>query len=390
MYQPPVRAPYAASLHDQQRAFAESESVMRSPFQRDRDRIIHCGAFRKLKQKTQVFVYHVGDYYRTRLTHTLEVAQITRSLARALGVDEDLAEAVALAHDLGHTPFGHAGEEALAVMMQPFGGFAHNDQTLRIITQLEERYAAFDGLNLTLTTLDGIIKHNGPIAAGEALQNTVQTARILGIDLATHAGIEAQIAAISDDIAYTNHDFDDGLRAGLIDWTAIAGLPMLGDILKELLSAYPKLETDPGRLRNELIRRLINVMVMDVLAETQARLKQYNPVDQAAVQALPVPTVAFSTEMQQTVKTLKKFLFDCLYRHHQVNRMTRKARQVVSDLFMVLLDEPELLPNNWRQKYEQALHEDARARIIADYIAGMTDNYALEEYGKIFDPLTRP
>ncbi len=389
MYQPVSRAPYAADFMACQRAFPESESTMRSPFQRDRDRIVHCGAFRKLKQKTQVFVYPLGDYYRTRLTHTLEVAQITRSLARALGVDEDLAEAVALAHDLGHTPFGHAGEDALAAVMLPYGGFAHNDQTLRIVTQLEERYAAFDGLNLTFTTLDGIIKHNGPLSANDMLQSTVQTARILGINLATHAGIEAQIAALSDDIAYTNHDFDDGLRADLIAWDDLQRLPLLGDILKELLAVHPELEKDHGRLRHELVRRLINAMVMDVLQETKLRLQQHLPMDYAAVQALSIPMVAFSAAMQNTVKTLKKFLFDCLYRHHQVNRMTRKARQVVSDLFMVLMDEPELLPLNWQNRIELAANEDAKARLIADYIAGMTDNFALEEYAKIFDPTAR-
>jgi len=381
-------APYATKAEESRgRLHGEPESATRSVFQRDRDRIIHSAAFRRLKHKTQVFVYHEGDYYRTRLTHSLEVAQIARSISRALGLDEDLAEAVALAHDLGHTPFGHAGEEALGAVMEPFGGFDHNDQTLRILTQIERRYADFDGLNLTWETLEGVVKHNGPLLPerpGRLLPRTIaEYVTRHDLELATNPGVEAQVAALADDLAYVTHDIDDGLRAGLLTIPALAGVPLAGPTFAEVENRYPGIETP--RLVHESIRRLIDAMVNDMLAETRARLAAAAPESAEAVRRLPQKVAAFSAPMAEEVRALKSFLFESMYRHYKVNRMTAKARRVVRELFDLYVKTPECLPDEWRDKAEAG---DARERavLVADYIAGMTDRYALEEHHRLFDP----
>jgi dGTPase len=381
-------APYACDpARSRGRLHPEPESATRTRFQRDRDRIIHSAAFRRLKYKTQVFVYHEGDHYRTRLTHSLEVAQIARSLARALDLDEDLAEALALAHDLGHTPFGHAGEEALQEVMAPYGGFDHNGQTLRILTRLEARYAAFDGLNLTWETLEGVAKHNGPLVrrAGDTAGLPWAVAEYARVhDLALHArpGAEAQVASLSDDIAYHTHDIDDGLRAGLFGITDLAELPLVGPIIEEVAERYPGLEQP--RLIHETTRRLIDRLVNDLLAETRRRLKAAAPRSDDDVRALDAPVVAFCDETAEHSMVLKTFLFARMYRHYKVNRMTSKARRVVRDLFRLLVAEPECLPTEWSRPALEC-GEAARARLVCDYIAGMTDRYALDEHRRLFD-----
>ncbi|MEM6944797.1 MAG: deoxyguanosinetriphosphate triphosphohydrolase, partial [Pseudomonadota bacterium] len=372
-------------LHD------EASSAHRSPFQRDRDRIIHSSAFRRLKHKTQVFVEHEGDYYRTRLTHSLEVAQIARTVARVFGLNEDLAEAVALAHDLGHTPFGHTGEDALAECMAPFGGFDHNAQALKIVTTLEGNYAAFDGINLSWETLEGIAKHNGPLLApGDDPSNLPfaiceYNAR-QDLMLHSHASVEAQIAALSDDIAYVNHDLADGLRAGLFTEEDAAGLPRVGACYAAVDAAWPGL--DPKRRRHEALRRVFSVLVDDLLAETRARLEA---IDQAhatpdTIREASAPVVAFSDALMADIRTIKAFLFRRMYRHYRVRRMRVKASRVVRDLFEVFMEDPGLMPEHWFAFAAEADGETARARVIADYIAGMTDRYALEEHRVLMDP----
>ncbi|MPY70214.1 MAG: deoxyguanosinetriphosphate triphosphohydrolase [Alphaproteobacteria bacterium] len=369
------------------RLHGESESPTRSAFQRDRDRIIHSGAFRRLQYKTQVFVYHEGDHYRTRLTHSLEVAQIARSLSRVLGLDEDLAEALALAHDLGHTPFGHAGEEALDAAMAPFGGFDHNGQALRIVTRLEARYADFDGLNLTWETLEGLAKHNGPLVPAAGLVDGLAWAlkeyqEAQDLELHTQPGMEAQVAALADDIAYNTHDVDDGLRAGLFGVDDLGDVPLVGPVFREVAGRYPGL--DQPRLIHESTRRMIDRLVEDLLAETGRRLEEARPSSVDEVRAQPRPMVAMSAEMQAANAALKSFLFDRMYRHYRVNRMTSKARRVVGELFRLLHAEPECLPTRWRVKAD-GLSTIARARVVGDYIAGMTDRYAIDEHRRLFD-----
>ena len=384
-------APYALSPADSWgRYHREPESPTRSPFQRDRDRIIHSGAFRKLEYKTQVFVYHVGDYYRTRLTHSLEVAQIARSVSRCLALDEDLAEAIALAHDLGHPPFGHAGEEALAAAMAPYGGFDHNDQTVRVLTRLEQRYADFDGLNLTWETLEGVVKHNGPLVgdaqAGEVRDLGSVPPTIAAVDavwslaLSEQPSLEAQIAAVADDIAYNNHDIDDGLRAGLFTVEDIRSVPVVGDILRAVEAEYPDLHR--RRLIHETVRRLIDRMVNDLLAETRRRLTEAGIDDAAAVRRADRAMVGFSTDMAAAQAGIRSFLFTRMYRHFQVNRETSKARRVVQGLFELFMAEPAVLPAEWQDRAVTDSLPD-RARTVADYIAGMTDRYALLEYRRL-------
>jgi dGTPase len=384
------RAPYAS--HPEQsrgRLHPEPEHDMRSPFQRDRDRIIHSTAFRRLKHKTQVFVYHEGDHFRTRLTHSLEVAQIARTIARALGLDEDLAEALALAHDLGHTPFGHAGEEALNAEMQPYGGFSHNDQTLRILTRLERRYAGFDGLNLSWETLEGTVKHNGPLCGpllGPGGERPVppSIAEYDGrhnLALDTFPGPEAQVAALADDIAYNNHDIDDGLRAGLFAVADLAEVPLVGPVFDEVARRYEGL--DESRLIHESIRRLIDRMVRDLVAETGRRLAESGVGSVDEVRRLGYPVAAFSDQMRNHDRALKRFLFERMYRHYRVNRMSSKARRVVRELFQLFLAEPECLPDEWR--IPAGAGTAAVARTVADYLAGMTDRFALDEHRRLFD-----
>ncbi|MBN42675.1 MAG: deoxyguanosinetriphosphate triphosphohydrolase [Alphaproteobacteria bacterium] len=389
----PVLAPFACDpFLTRGRLHTEAESSYRSCYQRDRDRIIHSSAFRRLKHKTQVFVYHEGDYYRTRLTHSLEVAQIARTVARALNLNEDLAEALALAHDFGHTPFGHAGEDALDASMTPYGGFDHNAQTLRILTKLEERYPKFDGLNLTWETLEGVVKHNGPLTGDKAETDRAIPAAIAeyaaqhDLELDTFAGAEAQVAAICDDIAYNSHDIDDGLRAGLFDLGDIADVPLVGPAISQVLETHG--DIDRPRLIHAVISQIIGTMVSDVLSETRRRLAHAHVGTPKEVRSLDHPVVAFSSEIQTADRAVKVFLLENMYRHHRVNRMTSKARRVVSEMFKLLLHEPELLPTEWRARAE-AKDENGRARLIADYIAGMTDRYALELHRKLFDPEAR-
>ena len=369
------------------RLHPEPESATRTAFQRDRDRIIHSGAFRRLKYKTQVFVYHEGDNYRTRLSHSLEVAQIARSISRVLGLDEDLAETLALAHDLGHTPFGHAGEVALDDCMAGFGGFDHNAQTLRIVTKLEHRYAEFDGLNLTWETLEGLVKHNGPLlTAGVTMRDLpralAEYAETQDLELASFAGPEAQVAALADDIAYNNHDIDDGLRAGLFTIDDLMALPHVGDIFRGVVDRYPGLETT--RVIHEAVRRLIGSMIGDVIAETNARIEQARPETAADIRALGRPIVSFSREMTDHNATLKEFLFARMYRHYRVNRSMSKARRIVRDLFALLHAEPGLLPPEWQKGCDGA-NGFKTARRVCDFIAGMTDKFAIEEHQKLFD-----
>jgi dGTPase len=373
------------------RRWPEPVSPTRNPFRRDCDRIIHSAAFRRLAHKTQVFVYHEGDHYRTRLTHTLEVVQIARSLARAIGLDEDLAEALALAHDLGHTPFGHAGERALDRVLSEFGGFDHNAQALRIVTDLERRYAGFDGLNLTWETLEGLVKHNGPLTdrAGAPLKRYAEhgvPAPILAynqvedLELWSQPGAEAQAAALADDIAYDAHDFDDGLRAGLFTLDDIAVVPIVGDIMREIDAQYPIL--DEGRRVHELIRRIITRMIEDVFAETARRVVS-NPPDANSVRNANGPIVAFSPAMQEADAAIKGFLYPRMYRHERVMRVMNDAENVVQDLFAYYVKNPSDLPAEWGEGIFAA-GRSGRARRIGDYIAGMTDRYALIEHARFF------
>ena len=383
-------APYATDpAKTRGRLVPEDECTMRTPHQRDRDRIIHSVAFRRLEYKTQVFVNHEGDHYRTRLTHSLEVAQLARGISRSLHLNEDLAEALALAHDLGHPPFGHAGEEGLDEAMQGFGGFDHNAQTIRIVTHLENRYANFDGLNLTWETLEGIAKHNGPLIGNgkEPLPRAMlYYAEQQDLELDTHASAEAQVAAIADDIAYNNHDIDDGLRAGFFTLGDLENLPLLGDIIAEVKAQHPMLSVQ--RQSHEIIRRLINRMVGDVLKTTDARVKQFGIKTADDVRGLGQQLVQFSTEMEVAHKAIKSFLFKYMYRHYKVNRMTSKARRVVGDLFRFFHAEPGCLPGMWYAQTDGA-GTQRTAEIIADFIAGMTDRFALEEHARIFDPMSR-
>ncbi len=384
-------APYATHPEASRgRLHPEPDSGMRTAFQRDRDRVIHSTAFRRLKHKTQVFVAPEGDHYRTRLTHSLEVAQIARTLGRALGLDEDLAEALALAHDLGHTPFGHAGEDALDAAMRDWGGFDHNAQTLRLVTKLELRYAEFDGLNLTWETLEGVVKHNGPLTgplADPARPQRVPAAiteyvAIHDLELATFAGLEAQVASLSDDIAYDNHDIDDGLRAGLFRIEDLRDVPLVGPVFAEVEQKYPGLATP--RLIGESIRRLIGTMVEDVLGETRRRLDAARPRSADAVRRHGRPLVAFSERLRQQERALRRFLLERMYRHERVTARTDHARRVVSELFGWFMDDPARLPAEWQGRTD-GTGTAKTARVIADYIAGMTDRFALDEHRRILD-----
>ncbi len=379
-------APYATKPHRSRgRLHAEPESATRSAFQRDRDRIIHSTAFRRLMYKTQVFVHHEGDHYRTRLTHSLEVAQIARSVARELGLDEDLTEALALAHDLGHTPFGHAGEAALDTAMGTFGGFDHNAQALRIVTKLEARYADFDGLNLTWETLEGLVKHNGPLGGGDERPLPAAIVEYVAghdLELASHPGAEAQVAALADDIAYNNHDIDDGLRAGMFTIDDLADVPLAGPIFASVRHAHPGI-AEP-RLIHESVRRMIGSMVDDLIAETRRRAAEWAPGSVEDVRALGRPLAAFSDAMRDNDRGLKAFLGEHMYRHHRRMHNTGEAQRILHALFDALLAEPARLPESWRARIDSA-DATRTARLIADYIAGMTDRYAVAEYERLFN-----
>jgi dGTPase len=372
------------------RLYEEDESNSRTPFQRDRDRIIHSSAFRRLKYKTQVFVYHEGDHYRTRLSHTIEVSQIARSLARALMANEDLAEAIALAHDLGHTPFAHTGEDVLVECMEPYGGFEHNDQSLRVLTHLENKYPRWQGLNLTWETLEGVVKHNGPVTYDKLPTTLADVQAQTDLRLSTHASIEAQIAALSDDIAYNNHDVEDGLRAGMFTLDDLRELDLLAPIIDHAKAAYP--DVKEKILIHEIIRDMIGAMVDDVLQETQSRIQALNPESPEDIRIAGRQMVAFSEDMYHKVEALRKFLYTRMYRHYTVNRVRVKVTKIVQDLFASFLGDYELLPPNWQERViagnatdDSVDGKQARARIVLDYIAGMTDRYAIREHERLFD-----
>ena len=378
-------APYAShEAASRGRLHNESESATRGCFQRDRDRIIHAAAFRRLAYKTQVFVNHEGDFFRTRLTHSLEVAQIARSVCRFLQLNEDLGEALALAHDLGHPPFGHAGEDALKELMEPFGGFDHNAQSLRVVTKLEARYAQWNGLNLTWETLEGVVKHNGPLLDhGRELPRAIaEYAQVQDLELGTYAGPEAQVAAMADDIAYNNHDIDDGLRAGLFTVEDLADVPLVGRIFADVARDFPDL--DLSRTIHEAVRRLIGAMANDLIAETSRRLAEAGVNSADDVRQLGRPIAGFTDEMRNNDAGIKKFLFANMYRHYKLNRMTSKGRRVIKELFRLLIAEPECLPTEWRV-LSGAPESEQTAQVVADYLGGMTDRYALDEHRRLFD-----
>jgi dGTPase len=389
-----ARAPYASDpANSRGRLYPEAVSPTRNAFRRDCDRIIHSTAFRRLAHKTQVFVFHEGDHFRTRLTHTLEVTQIARSLARALGLDEDLAEALALAHDLGHPPFGHAGERALDRCLADFEGFDHNAQTLRVVTALERRYAEFDGLNLTWETLEGVVKHNGPLTDRQGGPVGRYRRRGLPHAIRIHAGsqdlelwswpsAEAQIAALADDIAYDAHDIDDGLRAGLFTLDDLAGVELIGGILQEIRAAYGPL--DAGRQSHELVRRLITQLIEDVIVEAGRRLHTLAPGCAADLRLAGKPAVGFSAGMTAAERAIKGFLNVRMYRHARIGRIMGEAENVVCDLFARYVAAPEDLPVEWAQNVD-ASEQPGRLRRVADFIAGMTDRYALIEHTRLFE-----
>jgi dGTPase len=379
------RAPYAEDpFKSRGRRFKEDESRTRTPFARDRDRIIHTSAFRRLKEKTQVFVAHEGDNFRTRLTHSLEVAQVARSLATALGLDSDLAETIALGHDIGHPPFGHAGEDELEQQMKAFGGFDHNVQTFRVVTELEHRYPDFLGLNLTWETLEGIIKHNGPVTSklGKPSWKAIQKYDAdYDLGLNTWASAEAQVAALADDIAYNNHDVDDGVTAGLFTLDELMDVPLIGPILAAVKSERPDL--DPRLTHLEAIRRMIGAMIDDVMGETLQRAAATGVGSADDVRALDHALVAFSPDMAEDLARLRAFLHERMYRHWRVNRTRSQARRILGEMFTLFLKEPEVLPTVWFAK-SQNRDEAGRARVVCDYIAGMTDRFAIEEHRKLF------
>ena len=356
------------------RLHAEDESAFRSCFQRDRDRIIHASAFRRLKHKTQVFIEHEGDYFRTRLTHSIEVAQVARTISGVLGLNAELTEAVALAHDLGHPPFGHTGEDALNALMEPFGGFDHNAQALKIVTSLERHYAEWDGLNLTWESLEGIAKHNGPVTGDLPHALSGYNARH-DLELETYASGEAQVAALADDIAYNNHDLHDGLRAELFTTDELAELPLLDGCFARVDEKYPGLNY--YRRRHEALRRFFGLLVEDVIGQARARLEDLDPGSVHDIRMAGRPMVQFSPEIWRDLKVIRAFLFTRMYRAPAVVEMRERVTQVVHDLFPLFMEEPELLPKQWRKDVEEAEGETALARIVADYIAGMTDRFAL-------------
>ena len=375
------------------RLVPEEASPTRTPYQRDRDRIVHSTAFRRLKHKTQVFVYHEGDHYRTRLTHTIEVSQIARSLARALRLDEDLAECLALAHDLGHTPFGHEGEDVMDVCMAPYGGFDHNAQSLRIVTRLEHRYAEFDGLNLAWETLEGLVKHNGPLVgpdgrplgkfADDKLPFAIRSyAEKQDLRLSTWPSAEAQAAAVADDIAYDAHDLDDGLRAGLFRIEELAEVPFLGEILREVDSRYPGLEI-PRRI-HEIVRRSITRMVEDVISTSYENIQTLAPESAEDIRLAGRCLVTFSPGMATAEKDVKRFLFAHVYRHEDVLAIRKLVARIVRELFQAYMEKPALMPDEWHEGL-QDVETGVQARRVCDYIAGMTDRYAIEEHRRLFD-----
>lgn len=385
------RAIYAADPWTSRgRFYPEPSSLTRSEFQRDRDRIVHTTAFRRLKHKTQVFIGPDSDHYRTRLTHTIEVAQIARALARALRLDEDLAEGVALVHDFGHTPFGHTGEDALHEMLEPFGGFDHNAQSLRIVTKLERRYAEFDGLNLTWETLEGLVKHNGPLMSPEGVglrgpvpQPILDYCELHDLEIASFASLEAQVAAIADDIAYNTHDIDDGLRSGYLTFDMLEEIPFLAGLMAEVRGKYRHLE--PDRFTHEIMRRQITRMVEDVIAVAQQRLQALRPECAQDIRAARTVTATFSDGMAETDRQIKGMLFKRIYRHPEIMRVRAGAAQIVTDLFKAYMNDPALMESHYWVDHIAGLNDNQRARHVGDFLAGMTDTYALRAHKRLFD-----
>ncbi|MFC7735642.1 deoxyguanosinetriphosphate triphosphohydrolase [Roseomonas sp. GCM10028921] len=376
-------APWAVQPGESRgRLFPEDSGGGRSPYQRDRDRIIHSTAFRRLQYKTQVFVYHEGDAFRTRLTHSIEVAQIARSLARQLHLDEDLAEALALAHDLGHPPFGHAGEEALNGVMRAWGGYDHNAQSLKAVTLLEHRYAGFDGLNLTWETLEGLAKHNGPLRRPPPYIAEYSARHDLELHL--HASAEAQAAAIADDIAYNNHDLDDGLRAGLFTLDEACRLPLVA-AARDQATAVIAADAPPDRMASEIIRRVINLMITDVVDEARRRIAVLRPRSAGDIRSAPQPVVFFSDRMRALNGETREFLFERMYRHWRVNRTALKSKRALQVMFSLLHGQPDMLPPAWAKRAGEA-GSPAAARTVCDWLAGMTDKFALEEHRRLTDP----
>jgi len=380
--------PYAChSRYSRGRVHAEEESAHRNPYQRDRDRIIHSTAFRRLEYKTQVFVNHEGDHYRTRLTHSIEVAQIARSICRAMHLQEDLAEAVALAHDLGHTPFGHSGQDALDLAMHGYGGFEHNRQSLRIVEKLEHKYAAFQGLNLSYETREGIVKHHSTF-------DSPKNSDMAHYNLHEQASLEAQIGNLADEIAYNNHDIDDGYRAGMLSVSGLCQLHLFEQHFSAVQHDFPDVAE---RLQvNETVRRMINHLITDAIAETMRRISEHGIETFADVRQARKPLVAFSKPVRQMNGELKRYLYKHMYRHYRVARMASKAGRVIRDIFQIYMENPAMLPEPQQHELHEAsagndkIELARQARVIADYIAGMTDRYALEEYERLFDVGTRP
>ena len=371
-----MRAPYASNPEDSRgRLFVEEESAFRSCFQRDRDRIIHASAFRRLKHKTQVFIEHEGDYFRTRLTHSIEVAQVARTIAGALGLNGELTEAVALAHDLGHTPFGHTGEDALGALMAPYGGFDHNAQAIRIVTHLERHYADFDGLNLTWETLAGIATHNGPVEGDVPWALAACQAQV-DLELGTYASAEAQVAAISDDVAYNHHDLHDGLRAELFSTDELAELPILEGCFAIVDAAYPGLNY--YRRRHEALRRFFGILVEDVIAVARQSLLEIGPKSADDIRRAGFQIIRFSPDVFEDLKVIRAFLFERMYRAPSVVEMRVEVTKVVEELFPFFMAHPDQLPKQWRKDVEEASGEVELARLVSDYIAGMTDRFAIQ------------
>ena len=371
-----MRARYASDPADSRgRLYGEDESTFRSCFQRDRDRIIHASAFRRLKHKTQVFIEHEGDYFRTRLTHSIEVAQVARTISGALGLNAELTEAVALAHDLGHTPFGHTGEDALSALMEPYGGFDHNAQAIRIVTHLERHYAEYDGLNLTWETLEGIAKHNGPVT-GDLPWALAEYQQQHDLELDTYGSAEAQVAAISDDVAYNHHDLHDGLRAELFSTDELAELPILNDCFARVDHLYPDLNY--YRRRHEALRRFFGVLVEDVIAVAEEQIAELNPQSATDIRHAGHQMIRFSDPLFADLKVIRQFLFDRMYRAPSVVEMRKQVTAMIEELFPFFMANPEQLPKQWRKDVEEVTSETALARIVSDYIAGMTDRFAIQ------------
>lgn len=388
-------APFATKSEESRgRLYPEQEAPYRTCFQRDRDRILHSEAFRRLESKTQVFIYHEGSSLRTRLTHSLEVSQITRSLCRMLNLNPDLGEALALAHDLGHTPFGHAGEMALNECMKDYGGFDHNAHSLKIVTKLEQRYPRFDGINLSWETLEGLVKHNGPLT-GEGKPplpfDIIEYSEKQDLELDTFAGPEAQVASLADDIAYSNHDTDDGLKTGLVTVEQLLTVPFFERHYARVRSEYPDVEAK--RAEAETVRRMINDMILDVAETSKKALEESGAQSAADVRACGRPLVLFSKEMKTEIQSLKDFLFPNMYRHYKINRMTSKGKRIVRDLFSLLFAEINILPPDWQAKAKACAdtHDGRKkkARLIADFVAGLTDASAIELHTRLFDPQVR-